>query len=139
MATESALRYLLDTNVVSALLREPQGAVMRRIARVGEDRVCTSIIVACELRFGAAKKGSARLSAQLEAVLGALPVLAFEADADRSYAALRSNLERAGTPIGANDMLIAAHALARGLILVTDNVDEFRRVKGLAVRNWLVR
>ena len=73
-------RYLLDTNIVSELLREPQGTVARRIARVGERRVCTSIVVACELRYGAQKKGSQRLSQQLEAILGALPVLALEAD-----------------------------------------------------------
>lgn len=137
MASEVAYRYLLDTNIVSALVRDPLGPVMRRIARVGEDKVCTSIIVACELRFGAAKKASLRLTEQLEQVLSALPVLALEADADRCYGALRAELERGGTPIGANDMLIAAHALALGLSLVTDNVNEFRRVKGLAVRNWL--
>jgi tRNA(fMet)-specific endonuclease VapC len=132
-------RYLLDTNIVSALVRDPHGAVTRRIARVGEEKVCTSIIVACELRFGATKKGSPRLTEQLERVLAALPVLALEADADRRYGELRTELERAGTPIGANDMLIAAHALALDLTLVTDNVSEFRRVKGLQIRNWLTR
>jgi tRNA(fMet)-specific endonuclease VapC len=137
MPAESVYKYLLDTNIVSALVRDPQGPVMRRIARVGEEKVCTSIIVACELRFGAAKKGSAKLTEQLETVLAALPVLALEADADRRYGDLRAELERAGTPIGANDMLIAAPALALGLTLVTDNVDEFRRVRGLTVRNWL--
>lgn len=130
-------RYLLDTNIVSALVRDPGGMVTRHIARAGEEKVCTSIIVACELRFGAAKKASQKLTEQLEQVLAVLPVLALEADADHRYGALRADLERAGTPIGANDMLIAAHALALGLILVTDNVDEFRRVKGLTVRNWL--
>jgi tRNA(fMet)-specific endonuclease VapC len=139
MRRESVRKYLLDTNIVSALVRDPQGPVTRHIARVGEDRVCTSIIVACELRFGAAKKASPRLTDQLERVLGALPVLPLEADADRRYAELRAELERAGTPIGANDMLIAAHALALRLTLVTDNVSEFRRVKGLPVGNWLTR
>lgn len=139
IAAASAFRYLLDTNVVSALVREPQGEVMRRIARVGETGVCTSIIVACELRFGAEKKASARLTEQLEAVLAVLPVLAFEAAADRRYGEIRAGLERRGTPIGANDMLIAAHAHALGLTLVTENVDEFRRVPGLKVVNWLAR
>lgn len=139
MPSQTAHRYLLDTNIVSALVRDPQGSVTRHIARVGEEKVCTSIIVACELRFGAAKKASPRLTAQLDEILAALPVLPFETDADHRYAELRAGLERAGTPIGANDMLIAAHALALGLTLVTDNVDEFRRVRGLAVRNWLAR
>jgi tRNA(fMet)-specific endonuclease VapC len=137
MPAETSYRYLLDTNIVSALVRDPGGMVTRHIARAGEEKVCTSIIVACELRFGAAKKASQKLTGQLEQVLAVLPVLALEADADRRYGALRTELERAGTPIGANDMLIAAHALSLGLTLITDNEDEFRRVKGLTVRNWL--
>jgi len=139
MPSATAFKYLLDTNIVSALVREPQGQVTRQIARVGESKVCTSIIVACELRFGAAKRGSPRLTEQLEQVLSALPVLALESGADHRYGELRAELERDGAPIGANDMLIAAHALALGLTLVTDNVSEFQRVKGLAVRNWLTR
>lgn len=139
MSARSALphRYLLDTNIVSDLVRNPQGVVARRIARVGEAKVCTSIVVACELRYGAEKKGSARLSAQLEQILVALPVLPLEPEADRDYATIRTDLERKGTPIGANDMLIAAHARAAGLTLVTHNVSEFRRVSKLKVVDWL--
>lgn len=134
-----AYRYLLDTNIVSELVRNPQGPVTRRIARVGEDRVCTSIIVVCELRYGAAKKGSERLTQQLELVLETLPVLSLEPPVDRRYGALRADLERRGTPIGPNDLLIAAQALAFGLVLVTDNVQEFKRVTGLEVKNWIER
>ena len=129
-------RYLLDTNAVSDLVRFPQGAVAKRIARVGEQAVCTSIVVACELRYGAAKKGSVRLTSQLEAVLDVLPILPLEPGADRAYALIRAALERAGTPIGANDLLIAAHAKSLGLALVTNNRREFDRVPGLAVRSW---
>jgi len=136
MAT-TVYRYLLDTNIVSALVRDPHGAVTRRIARVGEDKVCTSIVVACELRFGAYKRGSARLSEQVTAVLDALAVLPLDIGVDQRYAEVRLALERAGTPIGANDTLIAAHAAFLGLTLVTDNVREFARVPGLAVKNWL--
>jgi tRNA(fMet)-specific endonuclease VapC len=139
MPSTTAYKYLLDTNIVSALVRDPGGLVMRHVARAGEDKVCTSIIVACELRFGAAKKGSPKLAEQVEQVLSVLPVLALEADADHRYGALRAGLERAGTPIGANDTLIATRALSLGLTLVTDNVDEFRRVKGLTLRSWLAR
>lgn len=129
-------RHLLDANVVSELVRDPQGAVARRIARVGEERVCTSIVVACELRYGAAKKGSPRLTEQVEAILAALPVLPLEPDADRHYAVIRVALEKAGRMIGANDMLIAAHARAAGLQLVTRNQDEFSRVPGLKIAAW---
>jgi tRNA(fMet)-specific endonuclease VapC len=118
-------------------VRHPAGRIRDCIAERGEDRVCTSIVVAAELRFGAAKKGSERLTAQLETVLGALEVLPFDAPADRRYGEIRQSLERAGTPIGANDLLIAAHALALDLTLVTDNEGEYRRVPGLVVENWL--
>ena len=130
-------RYLLDTDIVSDLVRHPQGRAAARLAEVGEDAVATSIIVAAELRFGAAKKQSARLSQQLEAVLGALDVLALDRPADTTYAAARAALESAGTPIGGNDLLIAAHALALDMTIVTGNAREFGRVAGLRVENWL--
>jgi tRNA(fMet)-specific endonuclease VapC len=132
-----ALRYLLDTNVLSALVRDPQGPVATRIAAVGESAICTSIVVAAELRFGAEKSGSTKLSDRVDAILSALEVLPLEAPADRHYAALRWALGRRGEPIGPNDMLIAAHALSQGLTVVTANVGEFSRVPGLSVENWL--
>jgi tRNA(fMet)-specific endonuclease VapC len=131
------VRYLLDTNVVSDLVRNPRGRTTDRIALVGEEHVGTSIIVAAELRFGAAKKGSSRLSAQLERVLDALDVAPFAAPADTVYDGLRARLERSGRIIGANDLLIAAQALALGSTLVTDNQQEFSRVDGLPLENWL--
>jgi tRNA(fMet)-specific endonuclease VapC len=130
-------RFLLDTNVVSDLVRNPQGKVASRIAEVGENGVCTSIIVAAELRFGVAKKGSARLARQLESVLVGLEVLPFEEPADAAYGDLRVQLEAKGTPIGGNDMLIAAHAIALGCAVVTDNEREFVRIENLTVVNWL--
>ncbi|MGA8299633.1 MAG: type II toxin-antitoxin system VapC family toxin [Terriglobales bacterium] len=131
------MRYLLDTNIVSDLVRHPQGTVASHIRKVGEKNVCTSIIIAAELRYGANKKGSPRLTSQLEAVLGALEVLPFEPPADKSYGLLRARLEQAGTPIGGNDLLIASQALALGYTIVTDNEREFSRVKGLRLQNWL--
>jgi len=131
------LRYLLDTNIVSELIRNSSGPVTDRIAREGERSVCTSIVVAAELRFGAAKKGSARLTRQLEAVLSAMEILPLDQPVDQAYARLRHQLETAGTPIGPNDMLISAHALSMGLTVVTANLDEFSRVPGLSVENWL--
>ena len=131
--------YLLDTNIVSDLVRNPQGRVTARIRAVGEARVSTSIIVAAELRYGAAKRGSPRLTAQLEAVLAALEVLPFEAPADAAYGRLRADLEAAGRPIGGNDLLIAAQALALGHTIVTDNEREFARIAELPRENWLRR
>jgi tRNA(fMet)-specific endonuclease VapC len=131
------MRYLLDTNIVSDLVRNPQGKVAKHVRTIGEKHVCTSIIVAAELRYGADKKGSPRLSSQLDAVLGALEVLPFEAPADTTYGLLRSRLEKRGTPIGGNDLLIAAQAVALGCVIVTDNEREFSRVEGLRLQNWL--
>ena len=131
------MRYLLDTNIVSDLVRNPQGRVAQKIRKVGERQVCTSIIVASELRYGAAKKQSPRLTAQLQAVLGALEVVPFESPADINYGSLRARLEKAGRPIGGNDLLIAAQALALEYTIVSDNEREFARIPGLAHENWL--
>jgi len=131
------MRYLLDTNIVSDLVRHPQGRIAEHVRKVGETQVCTSIIVAAELRYGATKKGSQRLAAQLEAVLSALDVLPFEAPADAAYGRIRAHLEQAGTPIGGNDLLIAAQALALSCTIVTDNEAEFGRIDSLPRENWL--
>lgn len=130
-------RYLLDTNVLSDLVRRPRGLVAQAIARVGEARVCTSVVVSAELRFGAAKSQSRRLSEQVEAILSALDILPLQPPVDAHYARIRAALERDGKPIGPNDLLIAAHALSENLTLVTANVAEFSRVEGLRVENWL--
>ena len=134
----SNLRYLLDTNILSELIRNPQGIVTDYIIQQGEDSVCTSIVVASELRFGAEKKGSSRLLTQLEVVLSAIEILPFKEPADRYYARLRHHLEKAGTPIGPNDMLIAAQTLSLGLTLITANEREFSRVPELSIQNWLM-
>jgi len=131
------VRYLLDTNIVSDLVRNPHGRITQRIRKVGEAQVCTSIIVAAELHYGSAKKGSPRLAAQLDAVLSVLEILPFDAPADRTYGALRARLEQTGKLIAANDLLIAAQAIALGHVLVTDNEREFARVDGLRYENWL--
>jgi len=131
------VRFLLDTNIVSDAIRNPRGAVRVRLGEVGIDRAVTSIIVAAELRYGVAKRGSASLADTVEKILGSFPVLPFEHPADRIYGKVRSDLEAVGTSIGHNDTMIAAHALALDCILVTDNVREFSRIDGLAVENWL--
>ena len=130
-------QYLLDTNIISDLVKHPQGLVFQQIVTVGEDNICTSIIVACELRFGAAKSRSPRLVEQLERILNVLTILPLEPPVEHYYAAIRKELEQAGTPISPNDLLIAAHALSLNLTLVTANIREFQRVSTLRVENWL--
>ena len=132
-----SLAYLLDPNILSDLVRNPQGIVGARIAKKGEDTICTSIIVAAELRYGAAKSNSGKLAERIELILSALTILPLEAPADHQYATLRHHLTRQGTPIGPNDLLIAAHAIASDLTVVTANVGEFSRVPGLKVENLL--
>lgn len=130
-------RYMLDTNIISDLVRNPHGKVARRIAKVGEDNICTSIIVAAELRYGCMKSGSKRLIKTVEDLLGEMTVLPFEEPADLQYGDIRAKLETAGRPIGSNDLFIAAHARAIGATIVTANTEEFKRVRGLTVENWL--
>lgn len=128
---------MLDTNIISDLVRNPQGKAAKRIAKIGEDSICTSVIVAAELRYGCAKSGSKRLLKAVEDLLGEISVLPFDVPADAEYGGIRSGLEAAGRPIGGNDLLIAAHACAVGATIVTANTDEFKRIRGLNVENWL--
>jgi len=128
---------MMDTNIISDLIRNPQGSASRRIARVGEDNICISIIVAAELRYGCAKSGSKRLLKAVEDLLGEINVLPFEVPADAAYGGIRADLEAAGKSIGGNDLLIGAHACAIGATIVTANTGEFKRIRGLKVENWL--
>jgi tRNA(fMet)-specific endonuclease VapC len=130
-------RYLLDTNILSDVIRNPHGRISARIHEFGEDSVCTSVVVAAELRYGVAKRGSERLTAQVEAILGALEVLPLETPADAIYGRVRTQLERLGQVVGGNDLLIAAHAMTLGHTLVTDNERELSRIPGLTHVNWL--
>lgn len=133
----TASRYLLDTNILTDLLKNPGGRVKERIAIIGEANICTSIVVACELRFGARKKNAPLLTARIERLLQTIEVLPLDGDVDRAYAEVRAMLEAAGRPSGANDLLIAAHAVNEDCILVTNNESEFVHVAGLVVENWL--
>ena len=130
------LQYMLDTNAVSSLVRRPVGDVARRVATLDPGSFAISIIVAAELRYGAERRGSARLTRQLEAVLSAIEVLSLEEPVDRHYGMIRRELERIGRPIGHDDLLIAAHARAHGATLVTNNIGEFRRVPDLPIEDW---
>lgn len=130
-------RYLLDTNIISDVVRNPDGKAARRIERTGAKHICTSIIVAAELRYGCAKKDSAKLRVRVEGLLDTIPVLPLGHPVDVEYGEIRATLEAAGQPIGQNDLLIAAHARALDLTLVTNNVREFQRIAALKIENWL--
>jgi tRNA(fMet)-specific endonuclease VapC len=130
-------RYLFDTNILSALIKQPTSPLARRMATMDRDLFCTSVVVACELRYGVNKKGSPSLAAKVDQLLSGVEVLPLDVQFDLHYAEVRVALEKMGQPIGHNDLLIAAHARALGLTLVTDNTSEFSRVPGLAVENWL--
>ena len=130
-------RFLLDTNIISALMRDPQGPVVSKIEKLGDTEIFTSVIVAAELHYGIVKKGSARLKESAEAILASLEIRPFTSAAAIAYGNLRAKLEQKGCIIGANDLLIAAHAIAEDAVLVTDNIGEFTRVSGLKAQNWL--
>jgi len=131
------VNYLFDTNAISDLIKNPGGRTGQRVSKLLDGELRTSIIVAAELRYGVAKKGSERLIRLVGEVLADFEVLSWEAPADIHYAAVRDSLSRSGQLIGDMDMLIAAHALALDAVLVTDNEREFSRVPGLKIENWL--
>ena len=129
--------FLLDTNIVSDLVKNPGGRAASRMAGIGDRSVTTNVIVAGEIRFGLLKKGSASLTERVEAVLRGIEILPLPPEVAATYGAIRLSLRSRGLPIGENDLWIAAQAQHLGAVLVTDNEREFRRVEGLAVENWL--
>ena len=137
------MKYLLDTNIVSYFLRDASPGLSQRILDSTPDTLVISIISAGELRYGLSKlplsksRRGVELTNRLDALLAAIPVLPLPVDAAQHYGNTRAQLETAGTPIGGNDLWIAAHALAQNLTLVTNNTQEFERVMGLRVENWV--
>ena len=132
-----ATRYLLDTNILIAALKgEP--CVRQRLETLPLSDLLLSTIVLGELEFGAEKSAWADRNRQrLAELTRRLPLIGLEASTARHYARIRMQLERMGTPIGANDLWIAAQALTADATLVTNNQREFLRVQGLVVENWL--
>ena len=133
-----SIRYLLDTNILSYLIREPQGIIYQKLQTVAENEISTSIIVASELRYGAVRRGSAQLSAKVDDLLSCLNILPLGTQVDQHYAEIRSLLEQQGQLIGGNDLLIAAHTRALDLTLVSNNIKEFQRVPQLKLENWFI-
>jgi tRNA(fMet)-specific endonuclease VapC len=131
------MKFVLDTNICIYALKQNPRVLDRLLAHQRSD-VAVSVITEAELLTGAAKSSSAGRTARLvENFLRPITVLEFSSQDAAAYASVRAKLERAGTPIGPLDTLIAAQAVARKLILVTNNEREFRRVQGLKVENWV--
>jgi len=137
----TGVTFLLDTNIISALMKDRTGADTARVRawaqRTPDGTLVTSVVVQYELLFGLVRHGSPRLHAAFDIQMQNLVVLPLDEVVGPHYAKLRAQLEQAGTPIGANDTLIAAHALALDATLVTADA-EFLRVPGLKVENWLI-
>uniref|UniRef100_UPI0031EAB459 type II toxin-antitoxin system tRNA(fMet)-specific endonuclease VapC n=1 Tax=Deinococcus aetherius TaxID=200252 RepID=UPI0031EAB459 len=130
------MQFLLDTNICIYVMNRRPPQVAKRFAEFPPDAIGLSSLTLAELSYGVEKSGSERNRVVLEGFVQPLEVVAFDPVAARQYGVVRSTLERRGTPIGALDTLIAAHALALGLTLVTHNTREFERVEGLRVENW---
>lgn len=131
------MAYLLDTNIITALVRDPRGAVFTKLQEKLPAAICTSIVVAAEIEFGLAKGVSPRMHAQVQAIMASLEILPLAAPVQQHYGQIRAHLTRQGQPIGPNDLFIAAHALALDMTLVSNNLREFSRVPGLKLENWL--
>lgn len=129
--------YLLDTNIISDLVKNPRGLIFEKIRTIGEEKICSSIIVACELKFGAKKKNSPQLIEKIDLILSKINILPLTSPVEDFYAKIRTELEAKGTPIGGNDLLIGVQALSLNLTVVTNNIKEFSRIPNLKVENWL--
>lgn len=131
------MKYLLDTNVCVDILSQRYPAVAERLQRCSPEDLCISSVVVAELRYGADKsQRSAENHKLIDLLLGEIPCLDFDSSAASVYGRIRTDLEKRGEPIGPYDLMIAAHALSLRLILVSDNMREFRRVANLRVENW---
>ena len=130
-------RYLLDTNILSDLIRRPTGLVFEYLEKILPETACTSIVVSSEILYGVGKSPSERLKKQAVQVLALFDILPLSKPVDEHYGQIRASLERVGQPIGANDLFIAAHARSLTLTLVTANVREFSHVPDLRIENWL--
>ena len=132
--------YLLDTNVISDMMRNPAGMAAQRALSVAANeqnsKVCTSVVVQCELLSGLRRRTNTRWTTQYDCVMTSIDVLALESNVAMYSADLRTQLELSRTPIGPNDTCIAAHAIALGATLVSADAG-FTRVPGLQVQNWL--
>ena len=132
-------RYMLDTDTCSYIMKRSNDPLLRKLQSVPVTDVCMSVITKAELLYGV--EVSPRRTTDAAALAAFLPyveVVDFSDDSAKHYAGIRADLKKRGALIGANDLLIAAHARSLTLTLVTNNTAEFRRVKGLAIENWMI-
>ena len=127
--------YMLDTDTVSFLVRKDT-SVIKNLIKHEDDEICISAISYAELCFGLEKKGSEKLFAEVRSIMGKLAIVNFDDTQSELYGKIRLELEKAGTPLGDMDMLIAAAALSAGAILVSHNVRHFSKIKGIKVEDW---
>jgi tRNA(fMet)-specific endonuclease VapC len=129
--------YMLDTDIASYIMKRSNDGVLKRLEAIPVTAMCTSAIVESKLRYGVELSPRRPKDREaLEVLLGYLQVLDYPAAASLDYGQIRADLKRRGLVIGANDMLIAAHARCLGLTLVSNNTREFKRVPGLRIENW---
>lgn len=134
----SPLRYLLDTNICIYIAKQRPPSVAQRFEKLAAGTVGMSLVTWGELRHGAEKSQQRAMAlATLDSLQALIPVIAMSEAVGESYGAIRAQLERAGTPIGNNDLWIAAHALALNITLVSNNTREFERVPKLKLNNWV--
>ena len=132
------MMYLLDTNTCIYFLNRSSERIISKLKNLSPADIRLSAITAAELFFGAEKSRARKKNrAIVEDFVGHFDLLPFDGKCCRNYAKIRASLEKSGSPIGPMDLLIASITLAHGLILVTNNLKEFRRVKGLRVENWI--
>ena len=129
--------YLLDTNIISDLAHNPSGSVAQRLGEIDPDDVVSSVVVAAEVWFGVERNPSFRSRARTESFMQTLRVLELRPEVAKIYGKVRAQLRASGRALGANDMLIAAHALSLGATLVTDDAKAFAQIPGLKIENWL--
>ena len=131
------MRFLLDTNVCIDYLNASHPSVVERIRQASPEDLCLSSVVVAELRYGADKSARKEHNHEkLDVLTAEIQCIDFDVDAAGSFGRVRAALEAEGSTIGPYDMMIGAHALTLGCVLVTDNVGEFRRIEGLEVENW---
>ena len=132
------MKVMLDTNICIALINQKSAKVLAQLKQYKVGEVCISAVTLAELQYGAAKSKHQHKNADaLQQFILPLEVAAFDESATNAYGELRAYLEMQGTPIGALDMMIAAHALSLNVKLVTNNTKEFKRVLGLELLDWL--
>lgn len=131
------MKYMLDTNICIYVIKNKPAKVLKKFAQIDTNDICISSITSSELWYGVYKSSSFERNAiALEEFLSPLTILEYDENDSKIYGKVRANLENKGNIIGSMDLLISAHALSKNLILVSNNLKEFRRVQGLKLENW---